>query len=41
MESIIFMFAFIGFVGVMVINAIASHLLLTIRFRRYCPGGAI
>ena len=33
-----FGFAFIGFVGAMLINAIFPHLLLTIRFRKYSPG---
>jgi hypothetical protein len=29
---------FIGFVGAMLVNAIAPHLLLTLKFRKYCPG---
>jgi len=33
-----FAYAFIGFVGAMLINAIMPHLLLTILFRKYCPG---
>ena len=33
-----FEYAFIGFVGAMLINAIVPHLLLTVRFRKYCPG---
>ena len=28
----------IGFVGAMLINAVMPHLLLTIRFKKYCPG---
>ena len=29
---------FTGFVGAMLINAIVPHLLLTIKYRSYCPG---
>lgn len=31
-------YAFIGFVGAMLINAVIPHLVLTIRYKRYCPG---
>ena len=31
-------YAFIGFVGAMIINAVIPHLLLTIIYRKYCPG---
>ena len=31
-------YAFIGFVSAMAINAVVPHLLLTIRYRKYCPG---
>ena len=33
-----FAFIFIGFVGAMTINAVFPHLLLSIRYRSYCPG---
>jgi hypothetical protein len=31
-------YAFIGFVGAMLVNAIVPHLVLSIRFRSFCPG---
>ena len=31
-------FAFIGFVGAMLINAVIPHLVCTIKYKRYCPG---
>ncbi len=31
-------FCYIGFVGAMLVNAIVPHLLLTIRYKKYCPG---
>ncbi len=31
-------FAFIGFVGAMLINAVLPHLVCTIKHKRYCPG---
>jgi len=31
-------YIFIGFVGAMLVNAIIPHLLLTITYRKYCPG---
>jgi hypothetical protein len=33
-----FEFCFIGCVGSMLINAFIPHVLLTIRYRKYCPG---
>lgn len=29
---------FVGFVGAMLINAVVPHLLLAIKYKRYCPG---
>ena len=37
-DKIYFQYAFIGFIGAMLINAIIPHLLLTIIYRKYCPG---
>ena len=37
-KSLCFEYAFIGFVGAMFVNAVVPHLLLSIRFRSYCPG---
>ncbi len=31
-------FAFVGFVGAMLINAVIPHLVCTVKFKRYCPG---
>jgi len=31
-------YAFVGFVGAMLINAVAPHILLTVKYRKYCPG---
>ena len=31
-------YIFIGFVGAMLINAIVPHLILSIYYRKYCPG---
>jgi len=31
-------YAFVGFVGAMIVNAIAPHFVLTIKFKKYCPG---
>jgi hypothetical protein len=36
--NIYLQYAFIGFVGAMLLNAIIPHLLLTIIYRKYCPG---
>ena len=33
-----FYYAFIGFVGAMLVNAIMPHLILTIKYKKYCPG---
>jgi hypothetical protein len=33
-----FEYAFIGFVGAMLVNAIVPHILLTIKYKKYCPG---
>lgn len=33
-----FEFIFIGFVGSMLINAVVPHLILSIKYRKYCPG---
>ena len=37
-DNTVFEYAFIGFVGSMLINAIMPHLFFTIIYRRYCPG---
>lgn len=37
-DNLYFEHAFIGFVGAMLVNAIAPHLLLTIKYKKYCPG---
>ncbi len=31
-------FCYIGFVGAMLVNAVVPHLLLTLRYKKYCPG---
>ncbi len=31
-------FAFVGFVGAMLINAVIPHLVCTVKYQRYCPG---
>jgi len=31
-------YAFIGFVGAMLVNAIMPHLILTVVFKKFCPG---
>jgi hypothetical protein len=37
-QNIYFEFCFIGCVGAMMINAFIPHILLTLRYRKYCPG---
>lgn len=37
-DNMWFGYAFVGFVGAMLINAVMPHLLLTIITRSYCPG---
>jgi len=37
-ESKCFEYAFIGFVGAMLINAVAPHLILSIVYKKFCPG---
>ncbi len=37
-NNLYFAYTFVGFVGAMLINAIAPHLVLTIQYKKYCPG---
>lgn len=37
-DNTIIEFCYIGFVGSMLVNAIVPHLLLTLRYKKYCPG---
>ncbi len=37
-NNIMIEFCFIGFVGAMLVNTIVPHLLLTLRYKNYCPG---
>lgn len=37
-NNIFLEYSFIGCVGSMLVNAIAPHLILTLRYKKYCPG---